>query len=403
VLGSGALLAARVEAQGRAPAAEHPASWGDSHVGEPLPTLVESDDCLFCHRRDIGPIWPDDVHRQSVRVLDSDSELSRFVRSRFAAVGQGFEGISAVMGGERMLHFLRPNDQPGQFSMLSAAVVPGGDRPGQLVRTEGARWQGSLFGRRCAGCHSTAVETSSMAFSAPSIECYSCHGAVDGSHAADPASALLAEANKTPARVVASICGQCHIRSGVSATTGRPYANHFVPGDNLFRDLAVNFSDEALAAKNPIDRHVLHNIRSIVIYGEENITCLTCHSTHSPSLVGRHAGLQANAMCDICHDRSGDRWSLFEFEVSSDHCEYGSEWLAAEAVRAAAAELRRRELEAEQLQAFLEFFQVSTDVGEGEGEEDVAAEAEDVAVGQDLPEVEEAPEVQEAEEPPNDR
>ena len=46
--------------------------------------------------------------------------------------------------------------------------------------------------------------------------------------------------------MVTSICAQCHVRTGKSRSTGLPYPNNFVAGDNLFRDFQVDFSDEAL-------------------------------------------------------------------------------------------------------------------------------------------------------------
>ena len=251
-------------------------------MGEDLPRFEASSDCLFCHRADIAPSWTSDPHRQSVRDLDPDSQLVRSVVGQFiAATGQAFE-ITAVVGSESVLRFLRPNGNRGQFSLLTSALEGelGADR--RLTRTEGAAWEDDKYARRCAGCHSGAVDTKSWTFASSSLECYSCHGEVSSDHSSDLSLVLLSKESRS-ARQVTSLCGSCHIRSGVSATTGSPYANQFVAGDNLFRDLQVDFSDEALAALNPGDRHILENVRQVVQRGDRRTTCLSCHRVHSPS------------------------------------------------------------------------------------------------------------------------
>jgi len=87
----------------------------------------------------------------------------------------------------------------------------------------------------------------------------------------------------------------------------------------------VDFSDEALAAANPADRHVLENVRAVVVYGNLETTCLTCHSVHGES-TKEHRNLPRAEGCMTCHDRQGPVWLVKEFEVSSVVCEYGSEW-----------------------------------------------------------------------------
>ena len=319
---------------------EHPACWGDNHVGEELPPYVSGTECLFCHRSDIASTWPDNAHQRSVRQVDPDSQPVSEVLRSFVAAGQILD-IQAVLGGDHILRFLKPNENDGQFSILSIAWQPDGAGGGAIVRTEEARWQNGLYGRRCAGCHSTAVESRRRTFAAPSLDCFSCHGDVDVGHSGDPSLVLLSRKRRDSARVVTSLCGQCHIRSGISASASQPYPNQFVAGDNLFRDLVVDFSDEALASANPIDRHVLENVRSVVVYGNEETTCLTCHSVHGES-TKEHRNLRSAESCNTCHDRQGPLWLVKEYEVSSVVCEYGSEW---------EAEMERRRLEAEEVEA----------------------------------------------------
>lgn len=319
-------LTAQERASGRV--LQHPAAWGDIHVGEDLPPYEDGSECLFCHRADIAASWKSDPHRQSVRDLDPDSPLVRSVVGPFvAAAGQAFE-ITAVVGSKSVLRFLRPNGNRGRFSLFQSALEgrPGSER--RLTRTEGAAWDDDKYARRCAGCHSSAVDTKSWTFAAPSLDCYSCHGEVSSGHVSDVSLVLLSKERQS-ARQVTSVCGSCHIRSGVSATTGSPFANQFVAGDNLFRDLQVDLSDAALAVLNPGDRHILENVRQVVQRGDPRVSCLSCHRVHSPS-TRAHQDLPREPPCLTCHESSEPHWRVEEYEVSSAVCEYGTEWEVAE-------------------------------------------------------------------------
>ena len=44
-----------------------PAAWGGNHAGKPVPDFVHGDECLFCHRNDIGPGWQKNAHGITVR------------------------------------------------------------------------------------------------------------------------------------------------------------------------------------------------------------------------------------------------------------------------------------------------------------------------------------------------
>src|SRR5438128_2565485 len=76
------------------------------------------------------------------------------------------------------------------------------------------------FADACAGCHTTAVEAKTRAFSALSLDCYVCHGDVPLQHSKDTALVHLSKKRQDPARVVTSICAQCHVRTGKSRSTG---------------------------------------------------------------------------------------------------------------------------------------------------------------------------------------
>ncbi len=99
-----------------------------------------------------------------------------------------------------------------------------------------------------------------------------------------------------------------------------PYANQFVAGDNLFRDLKVDWSDEHLATLNPADRHVMENLRDVVMHGKEEMTCLSCHNVHTHSS-DKHQVLTESAICGNCHV-AGDLTQMKKYDVHSRTCEY---------------------------------------------------------------------------------
>jgi hypothetical protein len=51
-----------------------PAAWGTDHVGKPIPEFVHGDECLFCHRNDIGPGWQKNAHGLDLRQSEDAPE-----------------------------------------------------------------------------------------------------------------------------------------------------------------------------------------------------------------------------------------------------------------------------------------------------------------------------------------
>ncbi len=264
-----------------------PASWGGDHVGRPLPEYVTGDECLFCHRADVGPRWYENRHNLTVRPAEPGAP----------------RGATHAMGRSR-LRLLRTGKGYGRLEFLA---------------DDG--WDLRSFGDSCAGCHATAVDSKTRTFSAISIECFSCHGDLPLEHSTKPGTALFGKARAEPARVLASTCAQCHVRTGRSASTGLPYPNHFVPGDNLFRDFEADFSIEALARLNPADRHIQENVRDVALLGREGVTCLSCHDVHAES-TRRHRTLPDGPICWNCHHEKGSKKRRKDYEVHSAACGY---------------------------------------------------------------------------------
>ncbi|HTM49208.1 MAG TPA: cytochrome c3 family protein [Bryobacteraceae bacterium] len=274
-----------------------PAAWGSDHTGKPLPEHVHGDECLFCHRNDIGQSWQRNTHGISLRQRDDAPELVKKLNPP--------EAVEFFLGSRHEVRLLKKEGY-GKFAILTKGANPAWDR--------------SLFGARCAGCHTTAVETETQTFSAFGHDCYACHGVVDLNHTGDTKLILLSKKRRDSPEVVTSICAQCHLRGGKSRSTGLPYPNQFVAGDNLFRDLQLDFKLADDQALNPGDRHVYRNVRDVVVNGSET-TCLSCHKIHGQT-ADKHRRVLTSAICADCHNAEGPRKAVRAYVVHSELCEY---------------------------------------------------------------------------------
>jgi len=296
-----------------------PAAWGSDHVGQPVPNYVTGDECLFCHRKEIGQTWQQNRHQLTVRPASTEPSAVTALRS---ILNEQDALPQFVMGHRRSLRFLRRTPAYGTFALHSATWRPAADATqGDLTNPENQHWQEEKFAGRCAGCHTTGVDGKTGRFSAIAIDCYACHGDVTIEHSEDTRLVHLSAARDDSARVVVSICGQCHIRSGKSRSTDRPYANNFVAGDNLFRDLAVDWSKDAIDKLNPIDRHVMHNVRDVAVRGETDMTCLSCHQVHEATSI-KHVELEDHGLCAACHNPGEAKSTVGPFDVHGEVCEY---------------------------------------------------------------------------------
>jgi predicted CXXCH cytochrome family protein len=298
-----------------------PAAWGGDHVGRPVPEFVTGEECLFCHRQDVGPAWPRNRHHLTLRAAEPGSPPLLALKQAPALEPVAGE-VTLVLGGNNRVRFLKPTGEYGQLALHSAAwVPPRGTEGPRLIATGRPHWDPRTFGDACAGCHATGVDPRTRAFSTPSLDCYVCHGDVNLKHSEDPALVLLARKRNDPARVVTSICAQCHVRTGQSRSTGRPYPTNFVAGDNLFRDFQVDLADEHIRRLNPGDRHVLENVREVVLLGKDDVTCLSCHDVHRQSGKKHHRVAESD-VCLTCHHAIGSKKVRKPYEVHSLTCGY---------------------------------------------------------------------------------
>ena len=317
---SGDTLSEPVHAQD-AVAVLDPAGWGSDHVGKPVPDYMTGDECLFCHRKKVGPLWAGNVHQTTIRLVEKKDAGWKALAGN-PETSEMVKMVEFILGGDSHSRYLRRGKGYGKLDMLSVSWhLNNEDGSGKLVHTKQPAWNGVEFGRACAGCHTTGVDSKKQTFSAISIDCFACHGTVELGHTKDTRLVHLSQRRVDPPRVVASICGQCHIRSGISRSTGRPFANNFIAGDNLFRDLKVELAPDKIARMNPGDRHVMENIREMVLQQEAATTCLSCHDVHGQS-TDRHQELEDQDLCFVCHFPKGPRSSVKPYRRQSGTCGY---------------------------------------------------------------------------------
>lgn len=303
----------------RAQAPSDPAAWGSDHVGQPVLNFTSGDECLFCHR-DVGPGWPTNRHGQTIRTADPNlPAISALLDApQFKSLG-GEAGF--LMGGRIQQRFLKASSEHGRLDLLSLKWIPSkSGAEGKLVQLEQPHWDTQTFGGRCAGCHASGVDSARQTFTAISLDCFVCHGEVQDKHTTQGSLAILSPHRKDSAAAVTSICAQCHLRGGVSKSSGLPYANNFVAGDNLFRDFRADLSAAAIEQLNPGDRHVQENVRDVVLRGREDVTCLSCHNVHQQS-AKKHHSVADGAICLNCHATESKRVRV-PYEVHSKTCDY---------------------------------------------------------------------------------
>ena len=252
------------------------------------PEFVHGDECLFCHRNDIGPGWQKNAHGTTVRQREDAPELVARLKPP--------DEVEFFLGSRNHVRFLK-KDGYGKFAILNSK----------------GEWEKNKFADRCAGCHATGVDPETRAFSAFGLDCYTCHGVVTLDHTKDTSLIWLSKKRRDDVQAITSICAQCHLRGGRSRSTGLPYPNNFVAGDNLFKDYEIDFSKAG-------DQHVIRNVRDVVMGGSD-VTCLSCHRVHANSSA-KHRVVLTAPICLDCHNKQGPKKAVKSHTVHSALCEY---------------------------------------------------------------------------------
>src|SRR5947207_15842975 len=92
------------------------------------------------------------------------------------------------------------------------------------------------------------------------------------------------------------------------------------PAITCSRTTEVDFAKADDESLNPGDRHILRNVRDVVLRGQQATTCLTCHQVHANS-TAKHSAATRGTICADCH---GTKFTLEmkPYAVHSSLCEY---------------------------------------------------------------------------------
>jgi hypothetical protein len=254
------------------------------HAGQPVPKYVTGDECLFCHRVKVADTWQQNPHARTIHPRGDGEEAPA--------------GATHILGARPPHRGLRENGY-GRFDLLAP---------------DGSTWDAEAFARRCAGCHTTAVDPETHTFTTSSLDCYTCHGVAPEGHPNDISLVWFSARHSRDPRQIVSICGQCHLRGGKSKSSGLPYPDNFVAGDDLFRDFQPDFTRADDAGLNPGDRHIYRNARDVVLKGAAD-TCLSCHRIHDDSTRKHRLVLTSG----ICLD--GPKKNVRKYEARNTVCE----------------------------------------------------------------------------------
>src|SRR6516165_9477420 len=94
-----------------------PAAWGGTHAGQPVPEFVHGDECLFCHRNNIGPSWQKNAHGLTIRQVEDAPDLLGLLQNepKLKAV---VPETTHTMGSRNFVRYLH-KDGYGKFDISS--------------------------------------------------------------------------------------------------------------------------------------------------------------------------------------------------------------------------------------------------------------------------------------------
>jgi len=79
---------------------------GSDHVGKLPVEFMSGDECLFCHRNDVGPTWASNRHGRTIRTADRDAAPLRLME-KSSALADFTAQIELVIGGSNRQRFLK--------------------------------------------------------------------------------------------------------------------------------------------------------------------------------------------------------------------------------------------------------------------------------------------------------
>ncbi len=299
-----------------------PKAWGSNSVGKGIPEYVHGDECLFCHRTNIGLNWQKNAHAAALRQIEDAPDLEHVLKLPELAATKD---ITYFLGARKYIRFLK-KDGYGKFAMLNAKAAI--DQDHQVTKWsdhEKLAWDKDKFANNCVGCHATGIDAKTKTFAGFGLDCYTCHGAVTLEHTNNTSLMILSRRRRNEANIITSLCAQCHLREGKSKSTGLPYPNSFIAGDNLFQDYEIDWKKVDDEKLDPLERHIYRNVREVAVDGKTTTTCISCHQVHydtkEKSLM-KHRLVPQSESCFDCHLNESQMKTVKPYTRTNRVCEY---------------------------------------------------------------------------------
>ena len=145
----------------------------------------------------------------------------------------------------------------------AAAAAP------RLETTDKPHWDTETFATACAGCHTTAVDPETHAFATVSLDCFTCHGDAPGRARQRPQADAAGQGPQ-------GFAGRGHLDLRARATFASASRSRAAcrirptswPATICSRTFRSTSARPTIPKLNPADRHVLENVRDVVLFGQ---------------------------------------------------------------------------------------------------------------------------------------
>ena len=122
---------------------------GPRSCGQPLPEYMESGECLFCHRNEVGVTWAKNKHNRTIRDADP-KEPSIAALHADPKAKEVAEQVELIMGDTRSNRFLKRAAAYGKLDLLSVAAALSRTGRARLDHADNPHWDTDIFAQECA-------------------------------------------------------------------------------------------------------------------------------------------------------------------------------------------------------------------------------------------------------------
>jgi len=280
---------------------------------------VGSATCARCHANTYAS-FIDTWHPNMLRQADDTNILGDF-NSQDPDLTFTRDDVQWVLGGQYKQRYLTEVDGK-LFVLLSEWNVLTKDWTpyvtGEWIPYEGQIWRNRPYERYCAGCHTTGFDPASQTWVEPGVGCEACHG--------PGADHVASTGNRTkivnPARLdfqeQVEVCAQCHSR-GNDPSGDYPYPVGYHPGGpaKLNETFILSTNPDDFWPDGTVKRHHMQFQDWQQGAHKDSVSCIFCHTSHSPGETDHQTRMVDNDRCLVCHQNQVDLAEHIPFMASA--------------------------------------------------------------------------------------